>query len=106
MSATQTKPKIQPLQDRVLVRRLAKEEKNVGGIILPDSAQQKQDIGVVVAVGPGKKEKNGEIVTPGVKKGDKIVWDRYAGTEIKLDEFDIEEFIIVKEGDIIAIIEN
>ncbi|OGN62141.1 MAG: co-chaperone GroES [Chlamydiae bacterium RIFCSPHIGHO2_12_FULL_49_11] len=100
---TTTKTKIRPLKDRVLVKRIESEEKKFGGIILPDTAQKKQDMGVVVSVGPGKEDKDGKRVPLHVKEGETILWDKYAGNEISLEE---EEFVIVKADDIIAVIEE
>ncbi|MCH9616829.1 MAG: 10 kDa chaperonin 2 [Chlamydiia bacterium] len=97
-----TKSKLRPLADRVLVQRKKVEEQISGGIILPDSAQSKQDTGIVIAVGPSKKDKDGNTIECPVKVGDQIMWDRYAEKKITMDE---EEFIIVKSGDIIAIVE-
>ena len=99
---TETKSKLRPLADRVLVQRPKEQETLSGGIILPDSAKQKQEIGVVVAVGPGKKDKEGKNIEVAVKAGDQIMWDKYGGQEVTIDE---EEFIIVKADDIIAIVE-
>lgn len=99
---TNTKSKLRPLADRVLVQRKKAEEQNIGGIILPDSAQSKQDIGIVIATGPGKKDKDGKIIEVSVKAGDTIMWDKYGGQEVTIEE---EEFIIVKSDDIIAIVE-
>lgn len=98
---TNIQAKIRPLADRVLVKKEKQEEKTTGGIILPDSAQQKQDMGKVIAVGPGKQDKEGSILEMPVKVGDKIMWDKYGGQELSVDD---EEFIIVKASDIIAII--
>lgn len=92
---------IQPLQDRVLVRRFQGEEKTASGIIIPDSAKEKPQEGEVVAVGAGKVLDNGTKLTPAVKAGDKILFSKYAGTEVKLDG---EEFLIMREDDILGII--
>ena len=99
---TTNSTKLRPLGDRVLVKRNKTEEKNIGGIILPDSAQSKQDIGFVIATGPGKKDKDGNLVEVSVKPGDNIMWDKYGGQEVTIEE---EEFIMVKSDDIIAIVE-
>ena len=100
--AAETKIKLRPLADRVLVKRAKEEEKTSGGIILPETAQQKQEMGEVVAVGPGKKDKDGNLVAPAVEVGNTVMWDKYGGQEITIDE---EEFIIVKGDDLIAIVE-
>lgn len=97
-----TKTKLRPLGDRILVKRNKPEEKSIGGIILPDTAQTKQDIGVVIACGPGKKDKDGNTIEMSVIPGDHIMWDKYGGQEVTIDE---EVFIIVKSDDVIAIVE-
>jgi len=93
--------KFQPLQDRVLVRRSESEEKTKGGIIIPDNAKEKPQEAVVISVGNGKTLDNGTVVKPSVKEGDKILFGKYSGTEIKLDG---EEHLILKEDDILGII--
>jgi len=94
--------KIQPLHDRVIVKRIEEEEKTKGGIIIPDTAKEKPMEGIVVAVGSGKAEGEGEKKIPlEVKKGDRVLFSKYAGTEITIDG---EEHLIMKEEDIIAII--
>ena len=100
--STNTCTKLRPLGDRILVKRKKNEEKNIGGIILPDSAQTKQDIGVVITTGPGKKDKDGKLIEMVVKTGDTIMWDKYGGQELSVDE---EDFIMVKADDVIAIVE-
>ena len=99
---TATKTKLKPLGTRVLARRKEAEEMR-GGIILPDSAKQKQETAVVLAVGPGKTDKDGKKEPMPVKVGDTILMDKYSGQEVTIDD---EEFIIVKAEDIIAIIEE
>lgn len=93
--------KIQPLQDRVIVKRFENEEKTASGIFIPDSAQEKPQEGKVIAVGPGKHLDNGNIVKPTVKEGDKILFGKYAGTEVKIDG---EDFLIMREDDILGIV--
>ena len=93
---------LRPLHDRVIVKRLDSEEKTKGGIIIPDSAKEKPLEGKVFAAGPGKKDDNGKVMAMGVKKGDKVLFGKYAGTEIKIDD---EEMIILREDDILAVIE-
>jgi chaperonin GroES len=95
--------KIRPLQDRVLVKRVAEEEKTKGGIIIPDTAKEKPVEGKVIAVGPGKAADNGTVRELGVKKGDTILFGKYAGTEVKLDG---EEHLILREDDILGVIEK
>ena len=93
---------LKPLHDRVLVKRLDSEEKTKGGIIIPDSAKEKPLEGIVIAVGSGKVLDDGKTQTMSVKKDDKILFGKYAGTEIKVDG---EEMIILREDDILAIVE-
>ena len=93
--------KIRPLQDRVVVKRLAEETKTKGGIIIPDSAKEKPIEGTVIAVGSGKVLDSGKIAPLEVKAGDKILFGKYSGTEVKLDG---EEHIILREDDILAVV--
>jgi len=93
--------KIRPLHDRVIIKRIEEEEKSKGGIIIPDTAKEKPQEGRVVAVGPGKQE-DGKVIPLGVKAGDKILFGKYSGTEIKLDG---EEHLIVREDDILGVLE-
>ena len=95
--------KIRPLQDRVIVKRLAEEEKTKGGIIIPDTAKEKPMEGKVIAVGKGKVKEDGNIIKMDVKVGDKILFSKYAGSEIKMDG---EELLIMREDDILGIIEK
>jgi chaperonin GroES len=94
--------KIKPLNDRVLVIREEEEHKSAGGIIIPDAAKEKPQQGKVVAVGPGKIGEDGKRVPLEVKQGDRILFSKYAGTEIKLDDV---EHVIMREDDILSIIE-
>jgi chaperonin GroES len=94
--------KIKPLSDRILVRRLEAEEKTKGGIIIPDTAKEKPREGKIVAVGDGRIDDNGKKVPLSIKKGDKVLFNSYAGTDIKVDG---EEFLIMKEEDVLGIIE-
>ena len=94
--------KLKPLNDRVLVKRLESEEKTAGGLYIPDTAKEKPSKGEVVAVGPGKIAKNGSRVAMAVKKGDEVLFNKYAGTEIKLDGVD---HLVMREEDILAIID-
>ena len=100
---TQSKTKLRPLGDRVLVKRVEQEEQTRGGIILPDSAKQKQEVGEVVAVGPGKKDKDGNLIEMNIQVGNRVMWEKYGAQEVSLED---EEFIFVKFDDIIAIIEE
>jgi chaperonin GroES len=90
-----------PLHDRVVVRRLTAEEKSKGGIIIPDTAKEKPQEGEVVAVGPGARDDSGKIVALDVKAGDKILFGKWSGTEVKIDG---EELLIMKESDIMGVI--
>ena len=92
-----------PLHDRVVVRRLTAEEKTAGGIIIPDTAQEKPMEGEVVAVGPGARNEQGQLVAMDVKAGDKILFGKWSGTEVRLDG---EELLIMKESDIMGIIDG
>ena len=94
--------KIQPLHDRILVKRIDEEEKTKGGIIIPDTAKEKPQEGKVIAVGKGRVLDDGKVQGPAVRKGDKILFSKYAGSEIKLDG---EEHIIIREDDVLAILE-
>ena len=92
-----------PLHDRVVVRRLEAEEKTAGGIIIPDTAKEKPMEGEVVAVGPGARDETGKLVPLDVKGGDRILFGKWSGTEVKLDG---EELLIMKESDIMGIVEG
>ena len=94
--------KVKPLNDRVLVSRIGEEEKTSGGIIIPDTAKEKPQEGKVIAVGPGKVNDEGKKIALDVKAGDKILFGKYSGTEIKLDG---EEHLIMREEDILGVIE-
>jgi chaperonin GroES len=95
--------KIRPLQDRIIVKRLEGEEKTKGGIIIPDSAKEKPMEGKVIAVGNGKLLDNGQRSKPEVKEGDRVLFGKYAGTEVKIDG---EEHLILREEDILGVIEK
>ena len=95
--------KIRPLNDRVLVKRLKNKEKSAGGIIIPDSAKEKPAQGQVVAVGPGKLNEAGQRVALNVKAGDKVLFSKYGGTEVKLDG---EDFLIMREDDVLGVVEG
>ncbi|HSC88669.1 MAG TPA: co-chaperone GroES [Polyangiaceae bacterium] len=94
--------KIRPLQDRVIVKRVAEEEKTKGGIIIPDTAKEKPIEGEVIAVGPGKLD-DGKRIEPSVKAGDRVLFGKYAGTEVKLDGV---EHLILREDDILGVLEK
>lgn len=91
--------KLQPLGDRVVVKPMTEEEVSKGGIILPDTAKEKPQRGQVIAVGPGRLDEDGKRIAMEVKKGDKVIYSKYAGTEIKEDD---EEYLILRESDILA----
>ena len=94
--------KIRPLQDRVIVKRIEEEEKTKGGIIIPDTAKEKPQEGKVIAVGKGKANDDGKVTPLDVKVGDKILFGKYSGTEIKMNG---EEHLIMREEDVLAILE-
>jgi chaperonin GroES len=93
--------KFRPLHDRVVVRRLEAEEKSKGGIIIPDTAKEKPQEGEVVAVGPGGRDENGKLVAMDLKAGDRVLFGKWSGTDVKLDG---EELLIMKESDIMGVI--
>jgi chaperonin GroES len=95
--------KIKPLNDRVLVKRLAEEEKSPGGIIIPESAKEAPAEGKIVAVGPGRKDEAGKVHALDVKAGDVVIFSKYAGTEVKIGG---EEHLIMREEDILGIVEK
>ena len=92
--------KIRPLQDRLVVKRTQEEEKTKGGIIIPDSAKEKPLEGTVVAVGSGKSVKGGKVVPLDVKAGDKVLFGKYSGTEVKVDG---EDLVLLREDDVLAV---
>jgi chaperonin GroES len=95
--------KFRPLHDRVLVRRSAEEERTAGGIIIPDTAKEKPMEGEIVAVGPGARNDKGEIIAPEVKAGDRVLFGKYAGTDVTIEG---EDLVIIKESDVMGIIEG
>ena len=95
--------KFRPLHDRVLVRRVEAEEKTAGGIIIPDTAKEKPQEGKIIAVGPGARDEAGKLVPLDVKAGDRILFGKWSGTEIKLDG---EDYLIMKESDIMGVLEE
>lgn len=96
---TKTATTLQPLDDRIVVRPIKKEEMTKGGIILPDTAKEKPQEGEVIAVGPGKLTDDGTRIEMDIKKGDKVMYAKFSGTEIKLDD---EELLIMRESDVLA----
>ncbi len=95
--------KVRPLHDRLIVKRLEEEEKTKGGLIIPDTAKEKPMEGKVIAVGAGKIKKDGTKIPMEVKKGDRILFAKYGGTEVKIDS---EELLMMKEDDVLAVIEQ
>ena len=93
--------KLRPLHDKVLVKRTEEAETTAGGIVLPGSAAEKPSQGEVIAVGPGKRQDNGELIAPDVKAGDLVIFGQYGGNEVKIDG---EEYLILSEGDIFGVI--
>jgi chaperonin GroES len=95
--------KFRPLHDRVVVRRVESEERTAGGIIIPDTAKEKPQEGVIVAVGPGARDETGKLVPLDVKAGDRILFGKWSGTEVRLDG---EDLLIMKESDVMGIVEG
>jgi chaperonin GroES len=93
--------KFRPLHDRVVVRRVTAEEKTKGGIIIPDTAKEKPQEGEVIAVGPGGRDEGGKLVPMDLKAGDRVLFGKWSGTEIKLDS---EELLIMKESDVMGVV--
>ncbi|HOG06728.1 MAG: co-chaperone GroES [Syntrophales bacterium] len=94
--------KVRPLHDRVIVERVGEEQKTAGGIIIPDTAKEKPQEGKVIAVGPGRTDKDGKLIPMDVKKGDRILFGKYSGTEIKIDG---TEYLIMRVDDILGVLE-
>ena len=95
--------KFRPLHDRVVVKRVEEEGKTKGGIIIPDTAKEKPQEGEIVAVGPGARDDNGSLIELSVKAGDRILFGKWSGTEVKIDG---EDLIIMKESDILGVVDN
>ena len=95
--------KFRPLHDRVVVRRIESDQKTAGGIIIPDTAKEKPQEGEIVAVGPGARDESGKIVPLDVKAGDRIIFGKWSGTEVKIDG---EELLIMKESDLLGVVEK
>ena len=95
--------KFKPLHDRVVIRRVEEEGSTKGGIIIPDTAKEKPQEGEIVAVGPGGRDENGKLITMDVKAGDRVLFGKWSGTEVKLDG---EELLIMKESDIMGVLEG
>ena len=95
--------KFRPLHDRVVIRRVKEEEKTKGGIIIPDTAKEKPQEGEVIAVGPGARDESGKLVPLEVKAGDRVLFGKWSGSEVKIDD---EDLLIMKESDILGVIER
>jgi chaperonin GroES len=95
--------KFRPLHDRIVVTRIDAESKTAGGIIIPDTAKEKPTEGEVIAVGPGGRDENGELVPIDIKEGDRVLFGKWSGTEVKIDGV---EYLIMKESDIMGVIEQ
>ena len=95
--------RIRPLHDRILIERVEEKEKTTGGIIIPDTAKEKPMQGKVIAVGKGKVTENGQVIALDVKEGDRILFTKYAGTEVKIEQ---KEHLIIREDDVLGIIEE
>ena len=95
--------KFRPLHDRVVVRRIEAEEKSAGGIIIPDTAKEKPSQGEVIAVGPGGRDETGKLIPIDVREGDRVLFGKWSGTEVKIDG---EELLIMKESDVMGIIDE
>ena len=101
-TATKTKTRLRPLHDRILVKRVEEEEVRRGGIIIPDTAKEKPQEGKVIAVGTGKVSEDGKKIPLDVKAGDRILFGKYSGSEVKIDD---EEYLILKEEDVLGILD-
>ena len=95
--------KFRPLHDRVVVERIDADAKSAGGILIPDSAQEKPSQGEIVAVGPGGRDENGKLIPIDLKKGDRVLFGKWSGTEVKIDG---EDFLIMKESDIMGVLQE
>ena len=95
------KTKFRPLHDRVVVRRIAAEEKTKGGIIIPDTAQEKPQEGEVIAVGPGGRDENGKLIPIDLKAGDRVLFGKWSGTEVKIAD---QDYLIMKESDVMGVL--
>jgi chaperonin GroES len=101
MRVIMAKLKFRPLHDRVVVKRIEAEERTKGGIIIPDTAKEKPQEGGIVAVGPGGRDENGKLITMDVKAGDRVLFGKWSGTEVKIDG---DELLIMKESDIMGVV--
>ena len=94
--------KVRPLHNRIIVQRIKEEEKTAGGIIIPDTAKEKPTEGKVIAAGPGRRDEKGHLIAMDVKKGDRVLFSKYSGNEVKIDN---EDYLILREEDVLAILE-
>lgn len=94
---------LRPLHDRVIVKRLSSETKTASGLVIPDNAAEKPDQGEVIAVGPGKRDDSGKIINPDVKVGDRVLFGKYAGQTVKMND---EELLVMREEDIMAVVQK
>ncbi len=94
--------KVRPLHNRLIIRRIDEDDKSAGGIIIPDSAKEKPQQGDVIAVGPGKRDDGGNVIKMDVQKGDRVLFSKYAGTEVTLDS---DDHLIITEDDVLAVLE-
>jgi chaperonin GroES len=94
--------KLRPLQDRILVKRIEEEEKTAGGIYIPDTAKEKPQMGQIVSVGNGKKTEDGKVIPVDLKAGDRVLFGKYSGTEVKVEG---DDYLIMREDDILGVIE-
>jgi len=95
--------KLKPLRDRIIVERIEEEEKEVGGVLIPDTAKEKPQKGKVIAVGPGRRTEKGDLIPVAVKEGDIIIFRKYAGNEVTVDD---KEYLIIDEDDVLAVVEE
>jgi chaperonin GroES len=93
--------KFRPLHDRVIIRRIVAEAKTAGGILIPDTAQEKPQQGEVIAVGPGGRDESGKLIPIDVKAGDRVLFGKWSGTEVRIDD---DEYLIMKEGDVMGVL--
>lgn len=103
MAPTATKTELKPLGDRVVIEAVEQAQQSAGGVILPDTAKEKPQEGIILAVGPGRKTDKGEVIPMDLKVGDKVIYSKYSGSEIKLDG---TEYLIISEKDVLAIVKR
>ena len=103
MAPTATKAELKPLGDRVVIESVEQAQQSAGGVILPDTAKEKPQEGVIIAVGPGRKTDKGDLIPMDLKAGDKVIYSKYSGSEIKLDG---TEYLIISEKDVLAVVKR